>query len=292
MARRLEEALVVHGELTAADLSAAPVTPPVKRDPRIHHQSGPQTCQLNRGSVGKNGEGLLQEVIDCVQYSIMAHRGGHGGCIWFSWSPGGKRKSMPGHGSHFLMVSQRAAKVVYTHMCERKLAPGHFDLELLRLLKTEAFDEAIAFSFFSPPMGNFVTHGSDCDPAMAKARPSRWGESRTCQGTRVEHDEKHRDKYFGKMTDKGAAKWMATTTRLYEVWTAPPEPPLLWKTFSPLDDIGDGQDPASASAAGAYNSQWAKTSWGSSGTGWSSWRGWHAPTTWSWNSGQEEEQAL
>ena len=83
MARRLEEALVVHGERSAADLGAAPVTPPLKRDPRIHHQSGPQTCQLNRGSVGKNGEGLLQEVLDCVQYSIMAHRGGHGGCIWF-----------------------------------------------------------------------------------------------------------------------------------------------------------------------------------------------------------------
>ena len=106
---------------------------------------------------------------------------------------------------------------------------GHFDLQLKYLLTASGrcSQNPFAYCYISPPMGNYSTHPSGCDPKFSDGagRPSCWQESWCCPGTRSSQDPKNRDKWLCQLTSRGNPDWISKV----DVEKDPES--LNWKTF-------------------------------------------------------------
>ena len=106
---------------------------------------------------------------------------------------------------------------------------GHFDLQLKYLLADNGrcSQNPFAYCYISPPMGNYSTHPSGCDPKFSEGagRPSCWQESWCCPGTRRSQDPKIRDKWLCQLTSRGNPDWIT------KVDVEKDRESLNWKTF-------------------------------------------------------------
>ena len=115
--------------------------------------------------------------------------------------------------------------------------PGHFDCELKKFLKGHWAIANFKYCYVFPPIGNYTTHPSGCDPKFAETgRPSCWNCPWVCQGTRRAEDVHDREKFLVKFTLNGHADWITTKKAVepedevytwYTEWAGPGNPPLL-----------------------------------------------------------------
>ena len=177
-----------------------------------------------KAASGKFNE-IPQEVRDLVKLSAMAHKKGHGNFIWTCWQPGGagskpKRTQSINSGLMMAMISRDGAEMldhafrglvcVEGHAVPR-FRTGHFDLVLKEFFLTPGVADATRMCYVVPPIGNYSTHQSGCDPSLASGvgRASCWDEKWVCRGTRKADDPTGRDKYFAKPTKSGEPVWIS-----------------------------------------------------------------------------------
>ena len=164
------------------------------------------------------------ELVDLVQMATIASRHQSGELIWASWVPAA-RKSSIGHGSTLVMLNPDGASKIAGAMQmrmddgkidpltkHRPMAPHHFDLVLRDWLRDGQAAEAnpIQYCYVYPPIGNYKTHLSGCEPGLATGagRENDWVKAWTCQGTRRSQDPQSRDKYLARLTKKGEPVWI------------------------------------------------------------------------------------
>jgi hypothetical protein len=171
-------------------------------------------------------------VSDMVAYCNKASRLGIE-IFWMTWQPGQgknvKRSQSIRSGSMLLAFSQAGAAKVSRAIEEGKIVAGHWDLVLLDFVKEYAKE---TFAYLVPPMGNYSSHVSGCsDDWTQEIRPSRWGTSWCCPGTRKEDDPQLRDKWLAFPTDKGPPQWIAKIDLDQEFQG------LVWTTYWDLPSI-------------------------------------------------------
>ena len=212
--------------------------------------------------------------VDLVHLATMAHRNKVGSLIWACWQPGGagsnpKRSTTIKSGAMLLMLDRRMAETLAQNMQVRRddgtidprtkrrpMKPYHFDLELKKFLlegltSPTGEKEPWPYCYVYPPIGNYTTHGSGCDPLSygeeKGGRPACWDEKWCCAGTRRSHDVKLRDKYLCQLTAKGQPKWIAKVdveeTHEWNNWRScwigdgePPRPNATWRRLMGPED--------------------------------------------------------
>ena len=159
---------------------------------------------------------------DCVRFSKRAKELGRGDIMWMCWQPAGAgekpaRKNSIRSGAMFLMLSQEGVRALDDGFRQRHNQPGeppgfspwHLDLVLKQWLHEPGVAEKRHACYLVPPLGNYSTHISGCDPTYAtKGRPGCWGEKWCCPGTRPADDPLARDKWFCSFTKKGEPQWL------------------------------------------------------------------------------------
>ena len=163
-----------------------------------------------------------RHLVDCVKFAKRAKELGRGDIMWMCWQPanaGAKphRVNSISSGAMFLMFSQRGARALDDGFKQRLnlegepkgFSPWHFDLVLKQWLLEPGVAQKRQACYLAPPLGNYSTHPSGCDPNYAATgRPACWGERWCCPGTRKAEDPHGRDKYFCSFTKKGEPDWL------------------------------------------------------------------------------------
>ena len=80
------------------------------------------------------GAGVPEEVADCVCYSILAARQNIGEFMWMGYTCLGKHKSDISTGTHFLMATTFAAKVLEDAMRREECERGPIDVSFKKWL--------------------------------------------------------------------------------------------------------------------------------------------------------------
>ena len=209
-------------------------------------------------------------LVDLVRTATCANRNGVGDLIWATWQPAGKgikaaRVTSISSGAMFLMLTPAGAKKIASAMQriddegkvtpstkERPMTPGHFDVQLKEYLMSHGrtSEDPVKYCYIFPPIGNYSTHPSGCDPNYSKGegRPSCWLEKWCCQGTRKSQDRQKRDKYMCQLTRKGEPTWIGIVDveedgaklNWKSLWCDPQEPPprpnKQWQQLFGADD--------------------------------------------------------
>ena len=197
---------------------------------------------------------VSESLQDIVRIITFAHRQKVGDLVWLCWQPHGKgEKASKGRaervrsGAMSLALSQKGARQVLDAMTQGTIAPGHFDVALVRFL--ELAETKIAASYLHPPMGSYLEHPSGCDPSWKHGRPGCWNEAFACPGSRPSQDPKRRRKFLGLFRpSKGPITWtpeipIESKTEDLRWLTFQPEPPAL--EADPNADLMDTAMPAS-----------------------------------------------
>ena len=147
-------------------------------------------------------------IVDLVRMSIKAHRARRGDIVWTCWQPGGAGVEIGdirrvNSGAMLIMLNPRGADAIAQQIARDAstggpMQPWHFDLALKSWLLEPEVNKAMRACYVFPPVGNYTTHVSGCDPtfAVGEGRPNCWREAWTCPGTRVAEDPMRRDKRF------------------------------------------------------------------------------------------------
>ena len=148
-----------------------------------------------------------KRVIDLVRMSICAHRAHRGDIVWACWQPGGAGKEIGdvrrvNSGAMLLMLNPRGADNIAERIDRTArekngpMSPWHFDLALKTWLLDKTTNKNMRACYIFPPVGNYTTHTSGCDPTFATGdgRPNCWAENWCCPGTTVAEDPQRRPK--------------------------------------------------------------------------------------------------
>lgn len=126
-----------------------------------------------------------------------------------------------------ILISKEGARQVLSAIRDGSFgsASEHWDLDLKRWLSKLGADAKASYVF--PPIGNYTTHPSGCDPSFASGagRPNCWGDEWCCEGTRRSEDRQRREKWLCTWTKKGRCEYLQ---RLLDEPTAADS---RWRTF-------------------------------------------------------------
>ena len=171
-----------------------------------------------------------REVVDLARVSKLAAQVNRGDLLWATLQPCGAgckpaRVNSISSGAVFLMVTQSGAETLNGLMQNSsEFQPGHFDVVLKNYLSQTGKAEACRACYLVPPLGNYTTHQSGCDPSFStgQGRPSCWNEKWVCPGTRVSDDPNRREKWWASFTKTGEPGWLirAGVTDASPNWTS------------------------------------------------------------------------
>ena len=179
-------------------------------------------------------------VQDLVRMSVLAHRAERGNIIWTCWRPGGAGARIGdvrrvNSGAMLLMMTPRGAAEIALALVhpgdqarKNMMRPHHFDIALKNWLSRPHTSRAVQACYVFPPVGNYSTHPSGCDPQWSKGagRPSCWDEAWCCPGTTVGQDPQRREKLFLAWDgDKGHTEIASAVVDL------PAAGPILWLSY-------------------------------------------------------------
>ena len=214
-----------------------------------------------------------KNILDLVRMSVLAHRHGAGNIVWGCWQPGGagtkiKHPRSINSGAMLLMMNPAGAGYVLSKMVDLTshggpapiMKPGHFDIELNKLLWSARRAQEAKACYIIPPIGNYSTHPSGCDPKFGKGegRPSCWDESWCCPGTRRSEDPQYREKMFVQWSNTFVPKNLGSASveehgeelDWKSFWQGGPEPPQ----YRSAEERRPQKRPAASSAALAESS--------------------------------------
>ena len=146
-------------------------------------------------------DNIPKEVKDLVKISVKAKACGRGDVVWLCWQPCGandtpQRVDRISSGTMLLLVTPAGARMLKTLLAGTgsygSIPQHHFDIGLKERCSKESNAARLKMCYLVPPLGNYTTHQSGCDPTFAKGagRPSCWNCDWVCRGTREDEDEK------------------------------------------------------------------------------------------------------
>ena len=155
-----------------------------------------------------------KEVKDLVRISVKAKACGRGDVVWLCWQPCGandtpQRVDRISSGTMLVLVTPAGARMLKTLLdgtsSHGSIPRNHFDVGLKEWCSKEDNAARLKMCYLVPPLGNYTTHQSGCDPTFAKGagRPSCWNCDWVCRGTREDEDEKKREKWLCSPRKKG-----------------------------------------------------------------------------------------
>ena len=173
--------------------------------------------QLPTKGAAADYDNISSELADLVRICNVAHRNNRGDLVWLCWQPAGAgakpaRVHSINSGAMLIACTPRGAGVLL-RLFEGDLGhfpPNHFDVELKNWLTQGDNAELMKACYVTPPVGNYCTHQSGCDPTYSsgQGRPSCWGERWVCRGTRESQDPQGRHKWLASWTRKGNPVWI------------------------------------------------------------------------------------